>query len=120
MILWLDHTQRLNLHALIGAQRATVDDMRMYWRVQDTIDLSNEEREIIGYQVREQNGQRQIAWESTRGLAPKEFEFTSDEIQKLHNMIRTWQSGYMIGADRIWLEPLLGQLENGASHGAAK
>jgi hypothetical protein len=105
----------LNLHAIIGAQRASVDDMRLYWRVQDRIDLSYEEKEAIGYQVRQQNGQSQIAWDSNCGLAPKEFEFSPDEVQKLQNIIKQWQAGYQIGGDRIWLEPLLGQLENGSA-----
>lgn len=114
-ILVLDQTQRLNLHALIGAQRANVDDMRLFWRVQDRIDLSPEEKDSIGYQIRQVNGQQQIAWDATRFLAPKEVEFSTDEFQKIGNIVKTWQSGYMIGADRIWLEPLLGQLENGSA-----
>lgn len=112
-ILVLDHTQRLNLGALIGAQRANVDDMRMFWRVQDRIELSPDEKIAIGYQVRQVSGQQQIAWDGSCGLAPKEFEFTQDEITKLGKIVKEWQPGYMIAADRIWLEPLLGQLENG-------
>lgn len=112
-ILILDHTQRLNLHALIGAQRANVDDMRLFWKLQDRIDLSPDEKLAIGYQVRQMNGQQQIAWDSTQSLAPREFEFSQDEFQKISNVVKTWQPGYMIAADRTWLEPLLFQLENG-------
>jgi hypothetical protein len=32
MKLTLDHTQRLNLHALLGAQRADVGSIRAIWR----------------------------------------------------------------------------------------
>lgn len=114
-ILMLDPTQRLNVHALIGAQRANVDDMRTYWRIQDRIELSQEEKEIVGYAIRQHpNGQQQVTWDTTRYLAPKEVELSPDEVQKLSKVIKEWQQGYQIGGDRVWLEPLLGQLENGS------
>lgn len=114
-ILVLDHTQRLNLHALIGSQRANVDDMRLYWKVQDRIELSPDEKEAIGWHLRQnENGPPQIAWDSTRWLAPKEIEFSPDEVQKIVKVVKEWQPGYLINADRMWLEPLLGQLENGS------
>lgn len=114
-ILVLDATQRLNVHALIGAQRANVDDMRMFWKIQDRIELSLEEKEIIGYQIRQApNGQQQITWDTSRFLEPREVELTPDEVPKLLKIIKEWQGGFMINADRIWLEPLLGQLENGS------
>ena len=51
MTLTLDHTQRLNLHALMGAQRASVDEVRLWWRLQDMIDLTPEERTQINYRL---------------------------------------------------------------------
>jgi hypothetical protein len=114
-VLCLDSTQRLNVHALIGMQRATVDEMRAFWKIQDAIDLSSEEKQAIGYHVQQVDGRQQIGWETGRTLAPKEYQFTQDEVQKIADVVKKWQSGYQIGADRIWLEPLLGQLENGAS-----
>lgn len=118
-ILVLDQTQRLNVHALIGAQRANVDDMRLFWKIQDRIELSPEEKELISYQIRQRDGQQQITWDSTKYLPPKEVELSPDEVQKLGKIIKEWQGGYMIAADRIWLEPLLYQLEaspNGQPH----
>lgn len=112
-ILILDHTTRLNLHTLIGAQRANVDDMRLWWRVQDRIELSPDEKLAIGYQVHTQNGQHQITWDVNCGLAPREFEFSQDEFQRIAKVVREWQPGFMISADRIWLQPLLEQFENG-------
>ena len=35
----LDHTQRLNLHALLGAQRADVGSIRAIWAIQDRLAL---------------------------------------------------------------------------------
>ena len=57
MKLVLDHTQRLNLHALLGAQRADVGSIRAVWAVQDKLALDADEemalelkRELIGGQ----------------------------------------------------------------------
>lgn len=113
-VLFLDQTQRINMHALIGAQRANVDDMRIFWRIQDRLELSPEEKELIGYHLRDVNGQSQIAWETSHRLEPKELEITEDECKKLANIVKTWQPGYTTGPDRQWLEPLLEQLENGS------
>ena len=43
----LDHTQRLNLHALLGAQRADVGSIRAIWAVQDKLALDADEEENI-------------------------------------------------------------------------
>jgi len=115
MKLSLNSTQRLNLHALIGAQRASVADTRMWWKVQDRIDLSEEERERIGYRVQRINGIDQVGWDASKQLPEKEYEFSSDEFEKLSQAVKDWQPGYLIQADRQWLEPLLIQMEGGAS-----
>jgi hypothetical protein len=59
MNLTLDHTQRLNLHALLGAQRADVGSIRSIWAIQDRVALSPDEeasielkRDIHGVQER--------------------------------------------------------------------
>ena len=47
MKLTLDHTQRLNLHALLGAQRADVGSIRAIWAIQDRIALDSDEEKAI-------------------------------------------------------------------------
>ena len=47
MKLTLDHTQRLNLHALLGAQRADVGSIRAIWAVQDRIALDVDEEKAV-------------------------------------------------------------------------
>ena len=47
MKLILDHTQRLNLHALSGAQRADVVPIRSIWSVQDLITLDADEENAV-------------------------------------------------------------------------
>jgi hypothetical protein len=113
--LTLDYTQRLNLHALIGAQRGSVDDVRLYWKLQDKIELSDEEREKINFRVIDVNGQQQAAWDLVPN-APVEYEFTAEELSRLSRVIKEWQAGF-VAADRRWLEPLLAQLDHVSTNG---
>jgi hypothetical protein len=119
MKLSLDHTQRLNLHALMGAQRTTVDEVRMWWRLQDMIDLSPEERRTINYRIETLGGMQQPTWDVDKRLDPREFEFSADEFKKLERIIKEWQSGFFASADRRWLEPLLIQLDRASMNGNA-
>ena len=48
MKLMLDHTQRLNLHALLGAQRADVGSIRAIWAIQDRLALSADRKTPLG------------------------------------------------------------------------
>lgn len=111
MKLTLDHTQRLNLHALMGAQRATLDDLRMLWKLQDKIELQPEEKKFINYRTVQQGGMQQVAWDVDKKLPVIDYEFTDSEFARLSKMMREWQPGFMIGADRQWLEPLMAQLD---------
>lgn len=112
MKLFLDYTQRLNLHALMGAQRASVDDLRMFWKVQDMIELAEEEKQAIGYKVTSQpNGAVQVQWDVDKELPVREYELRDEDVQRLRRMMREWQPGFLIGADRRWIEPLMMQLD---------
>ena len=119
MKLSLDYTQRLNLHALMGAQRVSVDDLRMFWRLQDMIQLTNEEKNTINYRTVQQNGMVQVQWDAISDLPVREYEFQPDEFQRLGKMVREWQPGFLIGVDRQWMEPLMAQLD-GAIDGSKK
>ena len=106
MKLTLDHTQRLNLHALLGAQRADVASIRAIWAIQDRIALDGAEdtslqvkREIVG-------GQERVVWNPSLSLPPRECEFSDHEFARIKPSIQTWDS-YGVSADRRWLEPLL-------------
>jgi hypothetical protein len=113
MKLLLDDTQRLNLHALMGAQRCSVDDVRFWWKLQDRIDLSDKEREAIHFTVQEINGQQQATWNPNLRQKPHEYEFTADEFARVVKLVKEWQPGFLTTSDRRWLEPLLVQLDNG-------
>ena len=47
MKLTLDHTQRHNLHALLGAQRTDVGSIRAIWSIQDRIALDADEEKAV-------------------------------------------------------------------------
>jgi hypothetical protein len=72
MKLTLDHTQRLNLHALLGAQRADVGSIRAIWAVQDKIALSADEEKAIELKRELLNGQDRTVWNPTLLLAARE------------------------------------------------
>lgn len=114
MKLLLDYTMRLNLHALMGAQRSNLDDLRMLWKLQDRIELSEQEKAAIHYRVQQTNGQQQVMWDMTKNLPLEEYELSEPEAARLARMLKEWQ---FMAADRQWLEPLLAQLDGGSAAG---
>ncbi|MCX6625658.1 MAG: hypothetical protein NTY38_32275, partial [Acidobacteria bacterium] len=119
MDLTLDHTQRLNLHALLGAQRADVGSIRAIWAVQDKIALDADEEKAIELRREMVAGQEHVVWNPALSLPTSTFEFTDGEVAKIKVSIETWDS-YGANADRRWLQPLVDALfhtEVGRSQG---
>ena len=106
MKLTLDHTQRLNLHALLGAQRADVGSIRAIWAVQDRIALNVDEETAIDLKREIVNGQERAVWNPSLSVPPKDLELTDTEIARIKVAIEAW-NGYAATADRRWLEPLI-------------
>jgi hypothetical protein len=106
MRLMLDHTQRLNLHALLGAQRADVGSIRAIWAIQDRIALNAAEEKAVELKREMVAGQERVLWNPALSLPAREFEFTDAEIARIKAAVQTWDS-YAVGADRQWLEPLI-------------
>jgi hypothetical protein len=106
MKLMLDHTQRLNLHALLGAQRADVGSIRAIWAIQDRIALEAEEEKAVELKCEMVAGQERVVWNPALSLPAKDFEFTDPEVARLKAAIQTWDS-YGVNADRRWLQPLM-------------
>jgi hypothetical protein len=109
MKLMLDHTQRLNLHALLGAQRADVGSIRAIWTIQDRIALDAEEEKAVELRRDIVAGQEHVVWNPALSLGGREFEFTDPEIARIRASVESWQT-YAANADRRWLEPLLSNL----------
>lgn len=109
MILMLDHTQRLNLHALLGAQRTDVGSIRAIWNVQDRIALDAAEERAVELKREMVAGQERVVWNPALSLPAKEIEFSDPEAARIKAAIQTWDS-YGAAADRCWLEPLVAAL----------
>ena len=106
MKLTLDHTQRLNLHALLGAQRADVGAIRAIWVIQDRIALDTDEEKAVKVKREMIAGQERVVWNPALSLPAKECEFTDLEVARIKAAIETWNS-YGANADRLWLQPLV-------------
>ena len=109
MTLTLDHTQRLNLHALLGAQRADVGSIRAIWAVQDRLALNADEERALELKRELVGGQERVVWNQSLSVAAEEFEFADAEVARIKLAVQTWD-GYAANADRRWLEPLLDML----------
>ena len=114
MKLTLDHTQRLNLHALLGAQRSDVGSIRAIWAVQDKIALDAEEEKTLGVTREVTNGLERVIWNPSLSIPAREFELVDAEVFRLRAARTTWDS-YAAGGDRRWLEPLLDPLFSSAA-----
>ncbi|MDE3165775.1 MAG: hypothetical protein KGN36_08220 [Acidobacteriota bacterium] len=106
MKLTLDHTQRLNLHALLGVQRADVGSIRAIWAMQDKLALDTDEENAIELRRELLHGQERTVWSPSLSLPPKEYDFTDVEAARLKAAVHAWD-GYGAAADRRWLEPLV-------------
>jgi len=106
MKLTLDHTQRLNLHALLGAQRADVGSIRAIWAVQDKLALDADDEHAIELKRELVNGQERTVWNPSLSIPAKELDFLDAEVARIKAAIETW-GGYAATADRRWLEPLV-------------
>lgn len=106
MNLTLDHTQRLNLHALLGAQRTDVGSIRAIWGIQDRIALDPDEEKAVELKREMVAGQERVVWNPALSIPPKDIEFTDPEVSRIKAAIQTWDS-YGVNADRRWLQPIL-------------
>jgi hypothetical protein len=111
MKLMLDHIQRLNLHALLGAQRADVGAIRSIWAIQDRIALDVREETAVEMKREVVAGQERMVWNPALSIPAGDFEFTDAEAARIKLALQTWD-GYGATADRRRLEPLLLPLFN--------
>jgi hypothetical protein len=57
-----NHTQRLNLHALLGAQRADVGSIRAIWALQDKVALDADKEKALELRRELVAGQERVLW----------------------------------------------------------
>ena len=109
MKLTLDHTQRLNLHALLGAQRADVGSIRAIWAVQDKLALDANQEKRIELKREIVNGTERTVWNPLLSIPPQDFEFSEVEVSRIKAALQTWDS-YTVSSDRCWLQPIVEEL----------
>jgi hypothetical protein len=85
----LDYTQRLNLHALLGAQWAAVGSIRAIWALQDRIALDADEEKILELKREMIAGRERLLWNPAIVLPPKEFDFSDLEVARLNAAIQS-------------------------------
>ena len=115
MTLTLDYTQRLNIVAMLDALER--QGRREDWSIcdlQKRIDLSDPERDAIGYkQFKDGSGRvYAVGWNppngNGNGPGPFEIELNDADAQRL---IRAVENHRMVPMrDRSWWEPLVAQL----------
>jgi hypothetical protein len=79
----LDHTERLNLHALLGAQRTDVGSIRGIWAIQDRIARDANQEKAIELKREIAAGQERVLWNPALSLPVKEFKFTDAEVARI-------------------------------------
>jgi hypothetical protein len=83
MKLTLGPTQRLNLQALLGAQRADVGSTRAIWAIQDRIALDAVEEKAVEVKREMTAGQERIVWNPALSIPAKDFEFSDPEVARM-------------------------------------
>ena len=114
MTLSLDHRQRLNLITVLGAYDVKGRELHAVWHLQDLLELDPEEKGSIDFHEEAAvNGQRFQRWDDTKIVATRPFEVTEADLNHLRQAIENFPQ-FRGSRDRVWLEPLLAQLANGA------
>jgi len=109
MKLLLDHTQRLNLHALLGAQRADVGSIRAIWSIQDRLALDADEEKAVELKRELVGAQERVVWNPALFIPARDFEFSDPEVARIRAALQTWDS-YGVAADRHWLQPIVDEM----------
>jgi len=105
----LDYQQRLNLAALIGQQKGTVADLRLWWSLLDKLELSAEEKKFINFRLVQDSGYSIPTWDAHAPVL-SEIELSADELGKVREVLDNCPNFRVV--DYVWLRPLLSQLEN--------
>ena len=110
MILNLDHNQRLHLiGALDRLESVGRRDGFAVCRLQERLELTDQEREAIGWRkMNVNNGQEFVSWNNNNGLPAKEYDLSEDDIKRLCNAIDKYP--VVLGRDKHWWVPLTAQL----------
>lgn len=109
MKLVLDHTQRLNLHVLLGVQRVSIRDIKPVWELQDKLALTDAEKAAIELRVVVKDEQEREVWNPALSLPPKEIVFTEAEVGRIRTALESFQD-FTASTTRRWLAPIIAKI----------
>lgn len=109
MTLTLDHNQRLNLIAMFD-RIETVGRREGFaiCRLQEKLELSDQEREAVGYRkIKTPEGHEALQW-NANGLEARSYDLSEDDLTRICNVLDKYP--VMLGRDKHWWLPLAVQL----------
>lgn len=119
MILNLDQSQRLHLiSALDGLENVGRREGFAVCRLQEKLELTDQEREAIGWKKVTVDGGREVSLWSNNGSSPREYDLPEDDIKRLCNAIDKYP--VILGRDKGWWVPLTAQLPKPAESNGDK
>ena len=106
MTLNLDQQQRLNLIAMLDAlECGGRREAFAVCRLQEKIDLSEAERDSIGWRkMRAQDGREFVLWNNNGSIQPKEYDLAQEDVNRICRAVDQYR--VVLGRDRVWWEPL--------------
>lgn len=108
MTLSLDHTQRLNLIALLDVLECPRREAWAVCKLQDLLDLSEAERQQLGYHKEVVDGREGYRWDATKSIDRRQYDLGDDDVERISQALDKMPS-YMLGRDR-WFRSLQAQL----------
>ena len=108
MKLTLSYTQRIHLCRDVRMQTGDAGALRAWWKLEDLFALDAKEKEAIKFQTRLVDMQEVYLWDASVPLPEKEVELDANDLARTKHALTT---AIHRGQDRVWLEPLLAQLD---------
>lgn len=108
MILTLDHTQRLQLIGMLdGIENVGRREAFAVCRLQEKLELSDQEREAVGFRKFKVENREVATW-NPNNIAPCEYDLSEDDVKRICNAIDKYP--VVLGRDKSWYTPLTAQL----------
>lgn len=110
MVLSLDASQRLNLVAILdGLECPGRREGFAVCRLQEKLDLTDQEREAIGWRkLKSPDGREYVMWNSNGTFDRREYDLAEDDVQRICRAMDKFP--VVLGRDKSWWLPLTAQL----------
>src|SRR5215471_6697317 len=110
MTLKLNYTQRLNMIAVLDSMEVQGRrEIHAICKLQDEIDLSDEEKKSISYEKhRTPNGQEYATWALNSDGYVKEFKLSDADSSRITRAIDSYRVA--LARDKSWWMPLISQM----------